>query len=1240
MEQKLEKLRDQLSDLSKKNRSLRLLRLYDKWSLDLSTLRQLEKTKSATAEKVIDSILHNKDSIFLLGQPSGEDEGAKVFQQLTSLHRNITTIKEQTGVEDLYVGYPFVSGKMADGTFIQAPVFLFPVRLLKQGGKEPGWTLQIESKEEVLLNRTLLLAFQKYNGLRIDEEILEDAKDMPTEGFEQWTSELFQRYGIDLYWARRKIMPVHQYRQKELPNSPDNFLAVTPYCVLGYFSQGNTSLLKDYDELLEQYKQDQNLGLVHELLEDEIHHTWVDMDVDLVEERHYYNVTELDFSQEEALLNTNEQEGIVVHGPPGTGKSQLIVNLIASAMANNEKVLLVCQKRAALDVVYQRLEMLGLHEQVALVHDVNGDRKGLYQKVNTLLSQKGSTSRENKQKQYEEICKDLDHRKEYFAQIAKALSEKGSFGFTGYELYTQLGLLEQSIPWLPTQGFRSMNKKQLETLASTMELLGDYIGRFGYKNHLWYHRKSLASKTYQDLHALEETMALLIENLDLLYEFKKDEITEVFSPQDCWENNISIQAGMVIVEKYKKPSFLKHMKLRLWSMGKGKKLLQKWQSDFNPFRQTTEDWIVIEEKIRHLQAYGEHAKKVYDQIKGIEDYYQYHQIQKWLTQIEEGEYPLFDFSKAKEQIKQEFDSLVAMDQVFESLTPEAKIFFEFLQKDLPEEQTVDLGERWKSITYKSFYMRGVDELEANYPVLKSLSTGEYENHWQAYKRLLDEKRQQLPAYLKEQVRLPVEKMKKGQIKEYREIQHQVNKTRKVWPIRKLMHHYWEDGILDILPIWLVSPETVSTIFPLQKGLFDKVIFDEASQCTVEHGIPSFYRGQKVIVAGDEKQLAPFDLFQVGLDIEEEEVEDTIQDSPSLLALTKKQYPTQLLAWHYRSNYEELIHFSNYAYYQGEIQIAPNVWSVLDPPPIEWRAVEGIWEDQTNMQEALAVCTEIKEIFRSQPEQSLGVITFNKKQQDLIIELMDQQLQEDEEFANLYDQMMKKGIDERLFIKNIENVQGDERDLIIFSVGYGKNPEGRVSVNFGILNKAGGENRLNVAVSRAKEKMIIFCSVHPMEFDVSQSKNAGPHFFQQYLQYAYAIAHQNKEKAYQILDQLEDVQISQGQLGEDMKGTDAFIDQVTKALQKRGYDVHTSVGNSKYKVDVAVIHPNDPTRYILGVQTDGAMYQNAQSVKEREIYHQRFLESKGWNILRIWSRNWWKDQDGEIKKIEDYIESCM
>jgi superfamily I DNA and/or RNA helicase len=242
---------------------------------------------------------------------------------------------------------------------------------------------------------------------------------------------------------------------------------------------------------------------------------------------------------------------------------------------------------------------------------------------------------------------------------------------------------------------------------------------------------------------------------------------------------------------------------------------------------------------------------------------------------------------------------------------------------------------------------------------------------------------------------------------------------------------------------------------------------------VESGIPAVYRAKQLIVAGDEKQLPPFNMFQSSIvnEDEEEEQYDT-DDSVSLLNLAKRRFPEKILQWHYRSKYEELINFSNHAFYNGHVQIAPNVVPFRKPPAMEWKKVDGRWINQCNEVEAIEVVNTLKNILEQRPNKTVGIITFNAKQQSKILDLIEKLAGEDEKFSAVYNQMMSRDLDERVFVKNIENVQGDERDIILFSIGYAKNEEGRIYNRFGMLNQKGGENRLNVAVTRAKEEIMV------------------------------------------------------------------------------------------------------------------------------------------------------------------------
>ena len=406
-------------------------------------------------------------------------------------------------------------------------------------------------------------------------------------------------------------------------------------------------------------------------------------------------------------------------------------------------------------------------------------------------------------------------------------------------------------------------------------------------------------------------------------------------------------------------------------------------------------------------------------------------------------------------------------------------------------------------------------------------------------------------------------------------------------------------------------------------------------------MPSVYRGNQIIIAGDEKQLPPSNLFRAGYADEEDEEETKFDtdESVSLLNLAKRRFPEKILQWHYRSKYEELINFSNHAFYNGYVQIAPNVTPFREPPGIEWRRVEGRWLNQSNEVEAEEVVSQLKRILQQQPGKTVGVITFNSKQQSKVQDVIDKVVTEDEEFRTLYSELMARDLDERLFVKNIENVQGDQRDIIVFSIGYAKNEEGKVYNRFGSLNQKGGENRLNVAVTRAKEGIIVVSSIEPVELNVANTSERGPKLLKSYLKYARAVSGGEIEGINAVIQEINET-VNTHVVQQELHFDSPFEEQVYQQLRNIGYEVTTQVGMSGYRIDMAVVHPNDSSKFILGVECDGAMYHSSPSARERDVYRQRYLESRGWTIERIWSRNWWKNPINEIERIDHRIKELV
>lgn len=465
--------------------------------------------------------------------------------------------------------------------------------------------------------------------------------------------------------------------------------------------------------------------------------------------------------------------------------------------------------------------------------------------------------------------------------------------------------------------------------------------------------------------------------------------------------------------------------------------------------------------------------------------------------------------------------------------------------------------------------------------------------------------------------------------------YQITKQQNLLPIRKMMDLY-NDFLLKLFPCWLLSPESVSTIFPLKKEMFDIILFDEASQVFIENTLPTIYRGKSIVVAGDSKQLRPTATFvkrYMGNDSDDELdlATQAALEVESLLDLATSRFNSTNLTYHYRSKNEELINFSNYAFYDGKLQIAPNISKNIGSKPIERIKVNGQWLGRRNQEEANAVVTLLKKLIKNKRNKSsIGIITFNTEQENAIEDAIDLECQKDSAFRDAYIREQNRKVnneDVSIFIKNLENVQGDERDIIIFSIGYARNEYGKVVAHFGALSVEGGENRLNVAITRAKEKIYVVTSIEPEELIVEGSKNAGPKIFKSYLKYVRAISNKKYREAGFVLDSFKpSLPSSNSEIVNN-----SIENDIKNELIKLGYNVETNLGNTDYKLSLA-IYDKKIDRYLLGIECDYAAFKSSDSILERDVYRTKFLQSRGWTIMRVWSRDWWMNKNKVISNI--------
>ena len=438
-------------------------------------------------------------------------------------------------------------------------------------------------------------------------------------------------------------------------------------------------------------------------------------------------------------------------------------------------------------------------------------------------------------------------------------------------------------------------------------------------------------------------------------------------------------------------------------------------------------------------------------------------------------------------------------------------------------------------------------------------------------------------------------------------------------IRKLF-----DAIPNLLPrlcpCLLMSPISVAQYIDPAYPQFDLVIFDEASQLPTSSAVGAIARGKKLIVVGDPKQLPPTNFFASNHtdedSFEQEDLESILDDC---LALS---IPETYLLWHYRSRHESLIAFSNREYYNNELFTFPSPNALVSE--VEFVPVKGFYDrSKTRQNEAEAIAV-VDEIIRRMSDnelraQSIGVVTFSSVQQNLI----DDKLQEAFAKHPGLDEW-NSNADEPIFIKNLENVQGDERDVILFSVGYGPDADGKVTLNFGPLNRAGGWRRLNVAVSRARQKMIVYSTLSPEQIDLSKTRAEGVSGLRAFLEYA-----KNGKLSLHT------------QEGTEKSGSDtnAIAENIAKVLRKEGYQVNIGIGYSRYRLDIGIVHPQKPDEYLLGILLDGERYRDAVTARDRNILQDSVLETLGWSIHHVYAVDWLQSSEKEIEKIKTAIKSA-
>lgn len=1322
-----------LTNLSGNNRSLFLPGLRSDQLIDLHTLSQLNKEKSFS---IIEALIAQKKKIICPVLDARMEVANEVSKKLKKLQRLDHFLFEERGSKDLHIGWPFVRGKFIDGTAVQCPLLFFPVEIVIENNQ---WIIQCRQDTEVSFNKSFLLGYSFYNKISVDEALMEEnfeEVDRDSTVFRTSIYQFLQKANIEIHFNaenyRDELSSYSEFKKQEFENQHKNGeLKLFPEAVLGIFPQAGSYLVPDYVDLIKNEK-------INDLEEFFLQRSQLEVNsaikplnfIHRVKEDKVYSAFPMDVWQENSLKAVKLGNSIVVQGPPGTGKSQLICNLICDGVAAGKRILVVCQKRAALDVVYKRLLSLQLTPFIGLVHDFKNDRKDIYDKIASQIDRVDEYRSKNKsldaiqlERKFLQVSHRIDQIAEDLEEFKHALFDESEAGISVKELYLRSTSSAEVINL--KQEFQHFKMDTIDVFLAKLKSLNHYATRFEDRNYEWFERKPFSSYGLSEMKSLQSLLREVPSYAQAIFQKLKDQLNAELSWSECeallekknaveeimqligeesrfpyfsqmilepeeetsslWLSNIervvaacyadegpelsvplsqlgqfqealrrSMKArkslfGLIRWELFSRDKYLIQRTL----VGNGlkndktgfRKLEQKLDSrlnlEHNLSKLKSKKWLLSVPDSYQLSAIQHwfqdqhraiHAKIVFGTIRGLKNIVDPQKISwtefssrleslyKILGPIEQDKtawlryltvaqiqsiWSNHDMADQLLQIlRTDFDKLVEYDKLKEALTSDERNII----AKLNEVSQANGESSIQPLFLNSLCLAWIEHIELKFPVLRMVSSGKLGLLESEFRELLVEKQKISNEILllraRENVTADLEFNRLNNRVTYRDLYHQVIKKKRVWPVRKVIQEF-KDELFQLIPCWLASPESVSAMFPMEE-MFDLVIFDEASQCFTERGIPAMYRGKQVVVAGDNQQLRPSDLYQVRW--QEEDKEDPDLEAESLLELCDRYLMKTDLRSHYRSKSMPLIDFSNQHFYQGRLKLLPDRNAInLHEPPIQYLKLEGCWENNANKIEADEIVRMVMDLIRKDPKKEIGIVTFNAQQQMLILDLLEEKASAEQ-----------VSLPETLFVKNIENVQGDEKDIIIFSIGYAPDTKGKLSVQFGSLNQVGGENRLNVAITRAREKIIVVTSIWPDELHTEDTKNEGPKLLKKYLQYARGVS-QGKFTPYKG----------------SIPGHSAnwYLKAKVKQWGDKMYPLFPVSADSLPLYDLTV----QAGEFYQGViLTDDELYYQSISVKDRHAYIPALLEEKNWKYLAIYSRNAWQDPDKFFNEVAKFV----
>lgn len=1408
----LQLLRERLVSGDGRSPSVRLYRIAKSRHIDLANIDRIVAGRS---ERLITQILDSNKLSLLSGDEAASQKIAQDYaRSLLDLEREYKSRREETGAEDFYIGYPFIIGRI-DKFFVRAPLVLHPFSLVRDGEGTGSFSLTRRSDEIAIANQALLRLLFSKKGFDFTDELAATLDEKAAEGIEALLAEL-RSTGLDIAPPSGIVRPMESMTAAAASLLPEGIQAA-PHAIVGFFPQSSSDLIHDYDDLLAAVDSSDTDSLSDELnsavalLPSELRADFSTGKDHLATDR---PVIYADPSQRAVVQRSRSSRLLVMDGPPGTGKSQTIVNLIADALDRGTHVAVVCEKRVALDVVKQRLDTAGLGHLAAIVHDVNADRKELCTRIADRLEEDLSSPPASPDI-LEALRKEAANLETELAQRSHLLATSACPGFSLSRMHSLAAAI--SLPRPQSPELHSLDATQLEKLLLKLEHLYRFTDLFLTNSPLADQpetklRPRISNHSQAQLDQIENVLEaahasrVSYENsysslpldptaLDNTAEFLNSLTTKPPRPEwlgpflhlrthsssetaEIEKYFTTIDRNIESVEKIPdrllrdKPldeqdhqeltlaigearqrcgSFFKflqpawhranktinhHLSI-YWTEKLGSKITPTLLTDIENRNHAADVWHAADaifsslklssslpkspKELTEIHVNLHSAWQTSHSIRQQQDNLEIlklwpvskskdttqapsHWI-KWLDSLSSAtelhQFQL-DYYKAIKDAAKHFpsiylwdtDGLKSLTQAFtmnrsrlqnsdnhleqaEEIYPHTAELIRSLATTHPTSATLA---DWTDALRAAWAESHIAHLHKQEPKLTQLDRElAYNTPEETSERLLElhqriatseasriasandqrELLQVAPAAYRAR-RTPQQSAKENLIRECR-------KQRRVTPLRTLVRRHASDGILDVLPVWLMSPETTAILFP-RKPIFELLIIDEASQCTVENGLPVLTRAKRTVIAGDDKQMPPTSFFKssAGITItdnsdsdnenllENDAVEVSADrfESESLLSLARQDADLAPLRWHYRARFEELIAFSNHSMYGGTLLTIPSTASRKADPALKWIHVDdGVWDSGINKPEAIRVVDILAAKLAQSNPPTVGIITFNLSQRRTILDEIDLRRGQDEDFARDYDSAASAELlDERPFVKNLESVQGDERDCIIFSLGYAPVTRVRkdgveekyVPARFGPLGRKGGERRLNVAVSRAKEEITVVSSFDPSLLSVAHTKNDGPRLFKAFIEFTRHLSEGNRAQAEKILNLVNDQSVQRARTHHQQEDPTAdwhlpLATQISQALEKLGYQVETHIGSSEFSLPVALVTPNDPTKYSLAILCDEPTAETPIDAYEKYVHIPNVLCHRGWHShLRVSARDWHLKKENILSRIESAI----